>query len=41
VAVGDDEKKRAIQRLISDIIKPTDEETSEATQHLVESLMKF
>lgn len=39
--VGDAEKKKAIQRLISDIIKPTEEETSEATRRLVESLMKF
>lgn len=39
--VGEAEKKKAIQRLISDIIKPTEEETSEATKRLVESLMKF
>lgn len=39
--VGDAEKKKAIQRLISDIIKPTEEETTEATKRLVDSLMKF
>lgn len=41
VSVGDTEKKRAIERLVSGIIKPTEEETSEATKRLVESLMKF
>ena len=41
VTIGDAEKKRAIQRLISDIIKPTEEEAGEATKRLVESLMKF
>ena len=39
--VGNVEKKRAIQKLIGDIVRPTEEETSEATKRLVESLMKF
>lgn len=41
VAVGEAEKKRAIERIVSDIIKPTDMESQEATRKLVESLMKF
>jgi hypothetical protein len=39
--VGDAEKRHAIQKLISDIVRPTEEETSEATKRLVDSLMKF
>jgi len=39
--VGDMEKKKAIQKLVSEIIRPTEEETTEATKRLVESLMKF
>ena len=39
--VGEAEKRRAIHKLISDIVKPTEEETSEATKRLVDSLMKF
>jgi hypothetical protein len=41
VEVGEAEKKKAIERIISEIVKPTDKETQEATQKLVESLMKF
>lgn len=41
VTIGDAEKRRAIHQLISSIVKPTEEETSEATKQLVESLMKF
>jgi hypothetical protein len=41
VAVGEAEKKRTIERVIAEIIKPTDEATQEATRKLVESLMKF
>ncbi len=41
VSVGEAEKKRAIEKLVADIVKPTDEDTHEATQKLVESLMKF
>lgn len=39
--VGESEKRKAIQKLVSDIVRPTDEETSEATKRLVDSLMKF
>lgn len=41
VSVGEAEKKRTIERVIAEIIKPTDEATQEATRKLVESLMKF
>ncbi len=41
VAVGEEEKKKTIERLVQDIIKPVDETSQEATQKLVESLMKF
>ncbi len=41
VSVGEAEKKKAVERIVSDMIKPTDEETQEATKKLVESLMKF
>lgn len=41
VSVGEEEKKKTIERLVQDIIKPVDETTKEATQKLVESLMKF
>lgn len=41
IAAGEAEKKKTIERLVTEIIKPTDEDTQEATQKLVESLMKF
>jgi len=41
VEVGEVEKKRAIERIVRDIIKPTEPEQEEATRKLVESLMKF
>ncbi len=41
VEVGEAAKRREIERLVSEIIKPTDEESQEATKKLVESLMKF
>ena len=41
ISVGEAEKEKAIEKMISEIIKPTDEETQEATKKLVESLMKF
>ncbi len=41
VEVGEAEKKKAIERIITEIVKPTDKETQEATRKLVESLMKF
>lgn len=41
IAVGDAEKKKTVERIVSEMIKPVDEETQEATKKLVESLMKF
>jgi hypothetical protein len=41
VEVGENEKKKAIERLVTEIVKPTDHDTQEATQKLVESLMNF
>ncbi len=41
VEMGDAEKKKTIQRLVTEMLKPTDEESQAATQKLVESLMKF
>lgn len=41
VEVGEVEKRHAIERLVRDIIKPTEPEQEEASRKLVESLMKF
>ncbi len=41
VDMGESEKRKTIQRLVSEMLKPSDEETQEATQKLVDSLMKF
>jgi hypothetical protein len=41
VEIGEEEKRKTIERVVSEIIKPTDEETQKATKALVESLMKF
>ncbi|MBI2542954.1 MAG: hypothetical protein HYW24_02100 [Candidatus Aenigmarchaeota archaeon] len=41
VEIGDEEKKKTIERLVGEIIKPADDMTQEATKKLVESLMKF
>lgn len=41
VSVGEEEKRKTVERLITEIIKPSDEQTQEATKKLVESLMKF
>lgn len=41
VEVGELEKKRAIERVVRDIIKPTEPEQEEATRKLVDSLMQF
>jgi D-serine deaminase-like pyridoxal phosphate-dependent protein len=41
VEVGEAEKRKAIEKIVSEIVKPTDKETEEATRKLVESLMKF
>jgi len=41
VEVGEVEKRRAIERVVRDILKPTEPEQEEATRKLVDSLMKF
>ncbi|MEM7821476.1 MAG: hypothetical protein QXX38_01540 [Candidatus Aenigmatarchaeota archaeon] len=41
VAIGEAEKKRTIEKFITQIIRPEREEEKEATRKLVESLMKF
>ena len=41
VAIGEAEKRKTIERLVTEIIKPEEEAEKEATQKLVESLMKF
>ncbi len=41
VALGDIEKKRTVEKLVEELIKPTDEETKDATKKLVDSLMRF
>lgn len=41
VEVGEAEKKKAIERMLREIVRPTDLPTEQATQKLVESLMKF
>ncbi len=41
IEVGEEEKKKTIEKLVTDMIKPADETTQEATKKLVESLMKF
>lgn len=41
VSVGEEEKRKTVEKMVQEIIKPVDETTQEATQKLVESLMKF
>lgn len=41
VEVGEAEKKKAIERVIREMVRPTDESSEQATKKLVESLMKF
>jgi len=41
IEVGEAEKRKAIERLIEEIIKPVDQETKEAAKKLVDTLMKF
>lgn len=41
VAIGEAEKRKAIERLVVEIVKPEEEAEREATQKLVDSLMKF
>lgn len=39
--VGEEEKRRAVERIVRDLVKPTDQAQEESTKKLVESLMKF
>lgn len=41
VAIGEEEKRKAIERMVRDLVKPAAPEEEEATRKLVESLMKF
>jgi hypothetical protein len=41
VEVGEAEKRKAIERMLREIVRPTDESSEQATKKLVESLMKF
>ena len=41
IEVGEKEKRKTIAKIVEEIIRPTDEETQEATKKLVDSLMKF
>lgn len=41
VEVGEAEKRKAIERMLREIVRPTDESSEQATKRLVESLMKF
>jgi len=41
VEVGDAEKRKTIERMIREIVRPTNESSEQATKSLVESLMKF
>jgi len=41
VEVGNVEKRKAIERIIREMVKPTRPEEEEATRKLVDSLMKF
>jgi len=41
ISIGEAEKRKTIEKLVSEMIKPVDQETQEATKKLVESLMKF
>ena len=41
VEIGNVEKKKAVEKLVKELIKPADEDGRVATQRLVDSLMKF
>lgn len=41
VEIGNLEKKKAVEKLVKELIKPIDEDGREATKKLVDSLMKF
>lgn len=41
VEVGEAEKRKAIEKFVSEIMRPSDETSKEAVKKLVDSLMKF
>ena len=41
VEIGETEKKKAIERIVSEIIQPKDKDQKEIVDKLVDSLMKF
>lgn len=41
VEVGEAEKRKAIERIIREMVRPTDDSSEQATKKLVDSLMKF
>jgi len=41
IEIGEEEKKKTIEKIVNEIIEPADEATQEASRKLVESLMKF
>ncbi len=41
VEVGEAEKRKAIERIVREMVRPTDESAEHATKKLVDSLMKF
>ncbi|MEM5828211.1 MAG: hypothetical protein QW197_01765 [Candidatus Aenigmatarchaeota archaeon] len=41
IEIGNAEKRKAIERIVSDIIQPKDKEQKEIVDKLVDSLMKF
>lgn len=41
VELGDVEKRKTVEKLVQELVKPVDDETKEATKKLVESLMRF
>ncbi|MEM0476447.1 MAG: hypothetical protein QW367_02300 [Candidatus Aenigmatarchaeota archaeon] len=41
IEIGETEKKKIIERIVSDIIQPKDKEQKEIVDKLVDSLMKF
>ncbi len=41
VEIGNAEKRKAIEKIIKSLIKPTTEDQEKATQDLIDTLMKF
>jgi hypothetical protein len=41
VEIGESAKQKAIERVVREIVRPTDQSSEEATRKLVETLMKF